>query len=47
MADVVRATMDELYSKNELDKEIELDAVLELDAVARSIAIQHVGKFRG
>ena len=45
MTDVVRATMDELYSKNELNKELELEAVLELDAVARSIAKQYIDKF--
>ena len=45
MADVVRATMDELSSKNELNKEMEIEAVLELDAVARSVAKQYVDKF--
>ena len=45
MADVVRATMDELSSKNEFNKEMELEAVLELDAVARTIAKQYVNNF--
>jgi len=45
MADVVRATMDELYSKNELNNDLEIDAILELDLLARSIAKTYVEKF--
>ena len=45
MADVVRATMDELSSKNELSYEVELDAVMEIDMRARSVAKMFVDKF--
>ena len=45
MADVVRATMDELSSKNELSSEVELEAVMEIDIQARSIAKMFVDKF--
>ena len=45
MADVVRATMDELYSNKELDHELEIEAIMELDLLARSIAKKHVQKF--
>ena len=44
MADVVRATMDELSSKNELSSEMELEAVMEIDIQARSIAKMFVDK---
>ena len=45
MADVVRATMDELYSNKELDYELDIEAIMELDFLARSIAKKHVEKF--
>ena len=45
MVDVVRATMDELYSNKELDYELEIEAIMELDLLARSIAKKHVEKF--
>ena len=45
MADVVRATMDELYSNKELDHELEIEAIMGLDLLARSIAKKHVQKF--
>ena len=45
MADVVRATMDELSSKNQLSSEIELEAVMEIDIQARLIAKTFVDKF--
>ena len=45
MADVVRATMDELSSKNQLSSEVELEAVIDIDKQARSIAKIFVGKF--
>ena len=44
MADVVRATLDELNSKNELDKGVEIERIMELDLLARSIAKKHVEK---
>ena len=44
MADVVRATMDELASKNELDSEVELDSIIALDYLARSVAKTYIGK---
>ena len=44
MADVVRATMDELNSKNELDDELEIERIMELDLMARSIAKKYVEK---
>ncbi|MEL0302091.1 MAG: 1-deoxy-D-xylulose-5-phosphate reductoisomerase [Flavobacteriaceae bacterium] len=44
MADVVRATMDELTSKNELDIEIDIERIMELDRLARSIAKNYVEK---
>ena len=44
MADVVRATMDELTSKNELDNEIDIERIMELDRLARSIAKNYVEK---
>ena len=44
MADVVRATMDELASKNELDSEVELDSIIALDSLARSVAKTYIGK---
>ena len=45
MADVVRATMDELSANNELDNELEIEAIMELDLMARSIAKKYVEKF--
>ena len=45
MADVVRATLDELSSKNELDNEAELNAILEIDLLARSVAKEIINKF--
>ena len=45
MADVVRATMDELNSKNELDDKLEIERIMELDLIARSIAKKYVEKF--
>ena len=45
MSDVVRATMDELSSKNELSSEVELEAVMEIDIRSRSIAKMFVDKF--
>ena len=44
MADVVRATMDQLASKNELDSEVELDSIIALDYLARSVAKKYIGK---
>ena len=44
MADVVRATMDELNSKNELDDELDIERIMELDLMARSIAKKYVEK---
>ena len=44
MADVVRATLDELNSKNELDKGVEIEGIMELDLLARSIAKKYVEK---
>ena len=45
MADVVRATMDELSSKNQLSSEVELEAVIDIDRQARLIAKKFVCKF--
>ena len=45
MADVVRATMDELASKNELDTELALENIIALDALARSVAKTYIGRF--
>ena len=45
MADVVKATIDELSSKNQLSLELELDAVMEIDSHARSVAKMFVDKF--
>ena len=44
MADVVRATLDELNSRNELKNELVIETVLELDVLARSIAKKYVEK---
>ena len=44
MADVVRATMEELTSKNLLSSEVELEAVMEIDMQARSVAKTFVEK---
>ena len=44
MADVVRATLDELNSKNELDKAVEIESIMELDLLARSMAKKYVEK---
>ena len=46
MADVVRATMDELNSRNELDNELEIERIMELDLLARSIAKKYVENLR-
>ena len=45
MADVVRATMDELSSKNQLSLEVELEAVIDIDRQARLIAKIFIDKF--
>ena len=45
MADVVKATIDELLSKNQLSSELEIDTVLEVDSHARSVAKMFVDKF--
>ena len=44
MAHVVRATMDELNSKNELDNELEIERIMELDLIARSVAKKYIEK---
>ena len=46
MADVVRATMDELVSQNRLDKVVELEAVKAVDKLARSVARKSAEKFQ-
>ena len=46
MADVVRATMDELVSQNRLDKVVELEAVKAVDNLARSVARKSAEKFQ-
>ena len=45
MADVVKATMEELSSKNKLSSEVELEAVMDIDLQARSIARTLIDKF--
>ncbi len=45
MADVVRATMDELSSKNHLNSQVEIEAVIDIDLQARSVAKKFVGKY--
>jgi 1-deoxy-D-xylulose-5-phosphate reductoisomerase len=45
MADVVKATMEELSSKNKLSSEVELEAVMDIDLQARSIARTLIEKF--
>ena len=45
MADVVKATMEELSSKNKLSSEVELEAVMDIDLQARSIARTSIDKF--
>ena len=45
MADVVRATMDELSSKNQLGPVLDIQAVLDIDLRARSIAKTFIDKF--
>ncbi len=45
MADVVKATMDELSSMNHLSSEVEIEAVIEIGLEARSIAKKFVEKF--
>ena len=45
MADVVKATMEELSSKNKLSSEVELEAVMDIDLQARSIARSLIDKF--
>ena len=44
MADIVRATMEELTSKNLLSSQVELEAVIEIDLQARSVAKTFVEK---
>ena len=44
MAHVVRATMEELNSKNDLDDELEIERIMELDLIARSIAKKYIEK---
>ena len=44
MADVVRATMEELNSKNELDHGLEIERIMELDLLARSVAKKYIEK---
>ena len=46
MADVVRATMDEMVSQNRLDKVVELEAVKAVDNLARSVARKSAEKFQ-
>ena len=45
MADVVRATMDELSSRNRLSSEVDIETVIEIDLLARSIANKFAEKF--
>ena len=45
MADVVRATMEELSAKNQLNSEVEIEAVIDIDLRARKIAKKFVNKF--
>jgi len=45
MADVVKATMEELSSKNKLSSEVELEAVMDIDLQARSVARTLIDKF--
>ena len=45
MSDVVRATMEELSSKNMLSSEVELEAVMNIDLQARLIAKGFINKF--
>lgn len=45
MTDVVKATMEELSSKNKLSSEVELEAVMDIDLQARSIARTLIDKF--
>ena len=45
MADVVRSTMNELISKNELNGELEIEAIMAIDRLARSISKKYVEKF--
>ena len=44
MADVVRATMDELNSRNELENDLNIERITELDLLARSVAKKYVEK---
>ncbi len=44
MADVVRATMDELNSRNELKNELVIETIMELDVLTRSIAKKIIEK---
>ncbi len=44
MADVVRATMDELNSRNEFKNELVIETIMELDVLTRSIAKKYVEK---
>ena len=45
MADVVKATIDELTSKNLLSSDVEIDAVIKIDSHARTVAKMFVDKF--
>ena len=45
MADIVKATLEELSSKNKLSSEVELEAVMDIDLQARSIARTLIDKF--
>ena len=45
MADVVKATIDELTSKNLLSSDVEIDAVMKIDSHARTVAKMFVDKF--
>ena len=45
MADIVKATLEELSSKNTLNSEVELEAVMDIDLQARSIARTLIDKF--
>ena len=44
MADVVRATMDELNSRNDLKNELDIETIMEIDVLTRSIAKKYVEK---
>ena len=44
MADVVKATIDELTAQNLLSSDVEIDAVMEIDSYARLVAKMFVDK---